>query len=42
MFPAPTVDPSESARELKRNLVTLGLFCLAVRLAPSVLAALRG
>jgi hypothetical protein len=42
MFPAPTVDPVESARELKRNLLTLGLFCLGVRLAPFVLASLRG
>ena len=39
MFPV-AVDPEESARELKNHLLSLGLFCLAVRLAPTVLAAL--
>lgn len=34
------VDPEASTRELKQHLLSLGLFCLAVRLAPTVLAAL--
>ena len=40
MFPAPTVDADAAARELKQHLLGLGLFCLAVRLAPTVIAAL--
>ena len=40
MFPVAAVDPEASTRELKQHLLSLGLFCLAVRLAPTVLAAL--